>query len=113
MPAARRISSLCLLSAVFFLGLTLSSAGAAGRGGPSSGDSSTEASLWKTFPDGGGYFQQRPDAPIIVIPSPPRLPALAAPEGAAGQHGRTPQKKVVPSFIPNEAMETGAFSGGL
>lgn len=101
MMAALRVSLLCLLMAVFWTSLTLFSAGAA------------EPGLWKTFPEGGGYFQQRPDAPIIVIPSPPRLPALAVPEGTAGQHGRISHPKVVPSFIPNEAMETGAFSGGL
>ncbi|MGD9895607.1 MAG: hypothetical protein AB7T14_00800 [Candidatus Methylacidiphilaceae bacterium] len=77
-------------------------------------DSGAGVELWKTFPDGGGYFQQRQDAPIILIPSPPWLPSPSSPEEESRtRHGRRAKQKVVPSFIPNEAMETGAFSGGL
>ncbi|MDD4932167.1 MAG: hypothetical protein PHO89_01705 [Methylacidiphilaceae bacterium] len=115
MPAKGRFLILGIFLAVFTLWVDLSTAGAgeAGHARSSNGGSSAERGLWRTFPGGGGYFQQRPDGPIIRIPSPPRLPALAVPGKGAGQQGRIPQERVVPSFIPNEAMETGAFSGGL
>ncbi|QSR84508.1 hypothetical protein [Methylacidimicrobium sp. B4] len=115
MPAKRCFLPLSILFAVFCSCLALSSPGvrAASRAPVSSEGAPAGMALWKTYPEGGGYFQQRQDAPIIVIPGPPRLPVPAAPEGAVGQHGRIPRQKVVPSFIPNEAMETGAFSGGL
>ncbi|WP_018291322.1 hypothetical protein [Verrucomicrobium sp. 3C] len=116
MRAKLRFLPLPILFAVFCLSIPLSSWGAraASRTRPPSEGAPAGMVLWKTFPGGGGYFQQRPDAPIIVIPAPPRLPAPSAPEGAAAaQHGRIPQERIVPSFIPDEAMETGAFSGGL
>lgn len=116
MPAKRHFLSLCILFAAFCFWVDSSSAGT-GRGSHARSSSegvSAGNGLWKTFPEGGGYFQQRSDAPVIVIPTPPRLPAPGVLEGAAtGQHGRIPQERVVPSFIPDEAVATGAFSGGL
>ncbi|WP_142659111.1 hypothetical protein [Methylacidimicrobium tartarophylax] len=116
MPAKRRFLPLPILFGVFCLCLPLSSSSARATNRTHAPSERAPAGmvLWKTFPEGGGYFQQRPDAPIIVIPAPPRLPVPSAREGAAAvQHGRIPQERIVPSFIPDKAMETGAFSGGL
>ncbi|VVM05743.1 hypothetical protein MAMC_00758 [Methylacidimicrobium cyclopophantes] len=116
MGRVRRIVFAILVFAVWFFSIALGAATASEtkvlERSPDSG--AAQKSLWRTFPGGGGYFQQRSDGPVIVIPTPPSLPAPGAFEGArAGQHGKISQERVVPSFIPDEAMETGAFSGGL
>lgn len=116
MLAERRFRPFPILFAVFCFSLSpsFSNAHAASRPEVLSGDAPPGVVLWKRFPEGGGYFQQRADAPIIVIPAPPRLPVPSALEGGMrAAHGRIPQQKIVPSFLPDEAVEVGAFSGGL